>query len=200
MNMQFSTSQKYINNQQIALRQYQQNKQPTPVISTSIKQIIKPQAQENGIKKLRWGEPTWFLFHTLAHKIKDEYFQQVRVQLLQTISSICSNLPCPICSEHAIQYIKTHPFFSIQTKQGLKDMLFAFHNELNKNKGFEQYKYEDLDKKYNSANTINIIRNFIFYFKDKSRSIKMIANDMHRERLSIQLQGWFNTNLQYFDN
>ena len=152
------------------------------------------------MSKKEWGQATWYLFHTLAEKIDEEYYIKNKAEFFRIVGLICSNLPCPICSEHAIQYIKTHPFFSIQTKQGLKDMLFAFHNEVNKNKGFEQYKYEDLDKKYNSANTINIIRNFIFYFKDKSRSIKMIANDMHRERLSIQLQGWFNTNLQYFDN
>jgi hypothetical protein len=156
-------------------------------------------SQQPVVKKMKWGEPTWFLFHTLAHKIKDEHFSKLRMELLQNIAMICNNLPCPTCSEHATQYINRNPFYSIQTKQGLKDMLFQFHNEVNKNKGFQIFSYDLLDSKYNSANTVNIIQNFMFYFQDKSHSIRMIANDMHRARLVKLLKDWFNANLQYFN-
>ena len=161
--------------------------------------VAAPEA-EPVVKKMRWGEPTWFLFHTLAHKIKDEHFSKVRMELLRIIEMICNNLPCPNCTEHASQYIKNIPFYSIQSKQSLKNMLFQFHNDVNKRKNFKPFLIEDLDNKYEYANTVNIIQNFIYFFRDKSRSIRMIANDMHRDRLIKYLKDWFNANLQYFDN
>ena len=151
------------------------------------------------IKKMKWGEPTWFLFHTLAHKVKEEHFTRVRNELLNNISMICSNLPCPNCADHATLYLKQTPFFSIQTKQGLKDMLFKFHNDVNAKKNVASFPYEELDAKYQCANTVNIIQHFMFYFQDKSYSIRMIANDMHRTRLTQLLKTWFMQNLQYFD-
>jgi hypothetical protein len=203
MNMQFLSNNKHYANNKPAnminttyVRQYQSVKQlnvQQQAISTQ-QTNISPH-----LKKMKWGEPTWFLFHTLAHKIKDEQFQQIRIELLKLIASICANLPCPICAEHADHFIKSNPYYSIQSKQGLKDFLFKFHNEVNVRKGFEIFDYSNLDTKYNSANTINIINNFMHFFKDKSHSIRMIANDMHRGRLMTQLNSWFNANIQYFD-
>jgi len=46
-------------------------------------------------KTMKWGEPTWFMFHTLAEKIKPEYFSIVRVDFLNIINTICANLPWP---------------------------------------------------------------------------------------------------------
>ena len=40
----------------------------------------------------------------------------------------------------------------------------------------------------------------MIFFQDKHKSIHMIANDMHRARLSQNLKQWFNENIQYFDN
>jgi len=209
MNMQFLSNNKhYANNKPVNMinttyiRQYQSVKQLNAHQHQQQQQHAISTQQTNvpqHLKKMKWGEPTWFLFHTLAHKIKDEQFQQIRIELLKLISSICANLPCPICAEHADHFIKSNPYYSIQTKQGLKDLLFKFHNEVNVRKGFEIFDYSNLDTKYNSANTINIINNFMHFFKDKSHSIRMIANDMHRSRLMTQLNSWFNANIQYFD-
>ena len=39
-------------------------------------------------KTMKWGEPIWFLFHTLAEKIKDEHFQAKKYELITLIRSI----------------------------------------------------------------------------------------------------------------
>lgn len=150
-------------------------------------------------KKMKWGEPTWFLFHTMAEKINDEKFPILRLNILNIISLICNNLPCPDCSKHATEYMNKINPSSIQTKQDLKLMLFQFHNVINQKKGFPLFSINDLDTKYSSANTINIIQHFMVFFQDKHFSIRMIANDMHRSRVANQLKTWFNNNLQYFN-
>lgn len=150
-------------------------------------------------KKMKWGEPTWFLFHTIAQKIKDEHFGSMRLSILNIISLICNNLPCPDCANHASEYMKKLNPNSIRTKEDLKLMLFQFHNVVNQRKGYPVFSIDNLDTKYSSAITVNIIQNFMFFFQDKHYSIRMIANDMHRKRIAELLKTWFNDNMQYFD-
>lgn len=171
-------------NRQLPIRQPTNQSQNIPVIRT---------------KSMKWGEPTWFLFHTLSYKIKDEYFVIIREDLLNLIYTICSNLPCPDCATHASSYLKSVNFNSIQSKEQFKKMLFLFHNTVNKRKGYEIFPYEDFDEKYSKANTVNIIQNFINHFKNKHSSIHMIANDLHRNRIVNTLIEWFKSNLQYFE-
>ena len=158
-----------------------------------------PPPQEPPKKKMKWGEPTWFLFHTLAHKVKDEYFSIIRKELLNLIYTICNNLPCPDCASHATAYMNGINFDSIQTKTQLKQMLFIFHNSVNQRKKVELFQYEDLDTKYDAAILVPIIQNFMNHFRDKHSSIHMIANDLHRGRIANSMTEWFQKNLKYFN-
>lgn len=164
-----------------------------------IESIIEDVSINGTGKKMKWGEPTWFLFHTLAEKVKEENFAQIRSELFDVIKTICMNLPCPDCAGHATKYMKGVDFSTIKTKQDLKDMLFSFHNTVNKRKGYEQFAYEELGAKYSAAVTKNIIYNFMTYFQDKHFSIRMIADDFHRGRLVSKLKIWFNDNIKYFE-
>ena len=173
------------------------NKSISTTASTSVS--TKVETGKPPTKKMKWGEPIWYLFHTLAHKIKDDNFQQVRTELLTNIYNICNNLPCPVCATHAIDYLNKVNFNTITKKQDLKDLLFVFHNSVNERKGLPIFQYSDLDSKYEAANTINIIYNFINHFQDKHKSIHMISNDMYRARQVAVLKDWFNKNIQYFN-
>jgi hypothetical protein len=175
------------------MRQYNPN-----IANQSNAEVVEKKV-ETQPKKMKWGEPTWFLFHTLAYKVKEADFPKVRSELLGNIYNICSNLPCPICAEHAVEYMKKINFNSIQTRRQLIDLLFNFHNEVNKKKGFPLFKYEDLDDKYSKAVTKNIIFNFMIHYQDKHKSIHMISNDLYRARQVIVLKEWFNKNFKYFD-
>jgi len=168
-------------------------RQPAP-----IQQAVAISQQDSSVKKVKWGEPTWFLFHTLSVKVKDSDFQKIRVDLLNRIYAISTNLPCPDCANHAKLYLDGINFNTIQTKEDLKQMLFTFHNEVNKRKGYPQFPYEELDAKYSLAVTNNIIRNFMYHFSDRNRSIKLMASDLFRARLCELLKTWFNENIQSF--
>jgi hypothetical protein len=150
-------------------------------------------------KKVKWGEPTWFLFHTLSVKIKDIQFNQIRRDLLNQIYAICINLPCPDCANHAKSYLDGTNFNTIQTKDDFKKFLFDFHNSVNIRKGYPLFNYDDLEPKYSRAITIKIIQNFMFHFSDKNRSIKLLPTDLIRHRLCDKLKIWFNTNISAFE-
>ncbi len=150
------------------------------------------------VKEMLWGEPTWFLFHTLAEKIKEEEFRVLRKELLDFILRICNYLPCPTCAEHATKYLKGINFDAIQTKENLKLMLFSFHNEVNKNKGYELFHVNDLNEKYSSAVTINIVQNFFVHFSKKHYSIKMSVDGFHRQKLLKSFKSWLETHYHSF--
>jgi len=146
-----------------------------------------------------WGEPTWFLLHTLAEKVKDDAFPQIKDGILNTIYIICTNLPCPDCASHAQSYLDTNRFKSIQTKEQLKLFLFNFHNTVNMRKGYAIFTLDQLNEKYPTANTIQIIYNFFKYFAAKSKSVRMISNDLFRNRMVDSIKQWLNANIGYFN-
>lgn len=165
-----------------------------------VRQLPQSQViQEVPGKKVKWGEPTWFLFHTLSVKIKESHFQSIRSPLLNQIYAICVNLPCPDCANHAKTYLDGINFNTIQTKNDLKQFLYTFHNIVNKRKGYPLFPYEEVDKKYVMANTTRIIQNFMTHFSDRNRGIKLLATDLYRQRLCETLKDWFNTHISAFD-
>jgi len=152
-------------------------------------------------KKVKWGPAVWFALHTMAEKVKEESFSKMREPLLKWIYNICTHLPCPDCSMHAKSYLDAVNFNTIQCKADLKRMLFDFHNSVNLRKGYSQFAIEELDAKYSSAVTFNILQNFISFFEDrKHRSVKLIATDLHRALMSNDFKKWMNENIQHFDS
>jgi hypothetical protein len=176
-------------------RQFPLYKVPPPIPPPTLPPIqVEPPKQE---AKMTWGEPTWFLFHTLAEKVIDTHFSDVRAGLLNVIYSICLNLPCPKCAEHAKGHLNGINFNTIRTKEDLKMLLFDFHNLVNSRKGYAIYKYEDL-KKYELAITKNIVHNFLIEYNKKSKNIRYLADDLHRERMASSLKKWLSENLVHF--
>jgi hypothetical protein len=158
--------------------------------------IIQSQPEPS---KMVWGEPTWLLFHTLSQKIHEIHFKEVRAELLDIIYKICVSLPCPICSTHAKQYLDGINFNTIQSKQQLQQLLFNFHNKVNEKKGIIAFSYSDLDVKYSKAITINIINNFLGVFMKNSKNIRLLSDDLQRQRLTVFLKNWFQNHIGMFD-
>jgi hypothetical protein len=149
--------------------------------------------------RITWGKPIWTLFHTLAEKIKSEYFSMVKGELLNMIFTICNNLPCPSCADHATQYMKGVNFNVINNKEQLKDMLFHFHNTVNARKGYKQFPREDLEVTYSSKNTIQVVNEFMVAFEKKNYNIRMTTDNFHRTRAIYRLKNWFSQNFQFFN-
>lgn len=148
--------------------------------------------------KLRWGPSTWYLFHTLSEKIKPEHFMNIRDEFLDIVKSICINLPCPSCAEHATNYIKNLNYNSIQSKDDLKLFFLNFHNFVNQRNKKPSFSMIELNDKYSKAKTINVMKNFISVFQYKNKGFNMIANEMQRQRQVEIYKDWFNKNYLLF--
>ena len=188
------------NNAPIAPNRMMQYVAPTPPPPQSRQNITPENATPPKSKPMVWGQPTWYFFHTLAEKVKEDQFPQIRLELLNIINMICNNLPCPICTEHAKQFMNGVNFNTIVTKNDLKALLFRFHNEVNKRKGYPEFNQSLLDEKYSKAITSNIIHNFIGVYENRTRGFKQLADELHRSRIITILKSWLLQHITAFDS
>ena len=125
------------------------------------KKIVRspPKKKESTANRAYWGTPTWYLFHTIAEKIDNNFYIKNYMLIWNFIKDVCSNLPCPFCKNHAINYIAKVNINDIKTKDGLKRVLFEFHNNANKN---SRKPISDITvlNKYKTSNTIKIFNYF----------------------------------------
>ena len=188
--------------------QFVVHRQPRPLIKLqqpSNVAIVNTNDYKEEVEKRRsgntvsWGAPFWTLFHTLADKVKPERFPKIREDLLNLIFTICSNLPCPECKNHAISYLNSVNFNTIQCKESLQEMLFQFHNHVNLRKKFPIFPRHLLDERYKDLNTMQVVTNFFQEFRKKYKgSFRLLADDMQRQRVGEQLNSWFEGNIIHF--
>lgn len=161
----------------------------------------RPQAvvvQNSTSPKMRWGRPIWTFFHVTAEKIKPEFFGIVIREYLNYIVLICNILPCPICSQHASEYLRSINLNNIKTKDDLINLFFNFHNVVNVRKGYQVASKNSIPA-YNEMSTVTVIKQFMVAFEDKTRSMKLMADDIARGRIVEKLKFWINANIQYFE-
>jgi hypothetical protein len=89
MNMMFlNSSQNIQNNNNINQNQslpnmvYRRNRFIRPLNNMTQQPAIQTPIIEDPKPKMIWGQPIWFLFHTLAEKIKPEFFSTIIKELL----------------------------------------------------------------------------------------------------------------------
>lgn len=144
----------------------------------------------------QWGPPTWIFMHTLVAKIKDEQFAVIGQQVVSHIIQICMFLPCPECSVHAKQFWANVNTKNIKTKQDLINLLFVFHNSVNKRRNVRPFKYIDLQY-YDKQRLIETFNNFARNFNTNG-NMKLLTESFHRGRLIQSLKAWLMSNLTNF--
>ena len=150
------------------------------------------------MKKKDWGNAIWLLFHTLAEKIKEEYRDELPI-LVSHIATICNNLPCPDCQQHASKTMAQVNKASISaSKEALIDFLWKFHNDVNKRTKTKFYSKESLDK-YKTANTYNVVRHFINIMRATSNNEKTMLHGFHRDLYMKQFNDYVNKNIYKYD-
>jgi len=144
-----------------------------------------------------WGPPIWILFHSLAEKIKEDKFSEVGPQLFSMIKRVCSSLPCPECSQHATQFLSRVNFSLIKTKTDFKNILYIFHNIVNKRKYKPLFNVLDLSK-YSITNLIVAFNNFVNVYHTRG-NMKLLAESFQRKLVVKDFRNWFMNNFQNFN-
>jgi hypothetical protein len=144
-----------------------------------------------------WGPPTWIFMHTLAAKIKEESFPTIGQSLITLMIQICDNLPCPDCAQHAKEFWSHVKPSNIKNKQDLIDLLFVFHNIVNKRKQYKSFNYSDLSC-YNNRKIVDTYNAFSKNFNTKG-NMNLINESFRRNMFLGNLRNWLMSNIRHFE-
>ncbi len=144
-----------------------------------------------------WGPPTWKFAHTMAAKIKDESFPIIGQQLISILIQICNHLPCPECAQHAREFWKKVKVENIANKTDLINLLFVFHNMVNKRKKTPPFKYENI-KYYDTCRVVETFNIFARNFNTHG-NMNLINESFHRNRMLTSVRLWLMNNISHFN-
>lgn len=144
-----------------------------------------------------WGPSTWIFMHTLASKVKEESFAVIGPVIILILIRISNNLPCPECAQHAKEFWSKVKTANIKTKTDLENLLFVFHNMVNKRRQAKPFKYENL-KYYETRNVVETYNAFARNFNTKG-NMNLINESFHRNMMLASLRTWLMGNIQHFN-
>ena len=129
-----------------------------------------------------WGPNIWYLFHTIAYKLKESSFDIVKKNIIYITKSICNTLPCDECSKHAITLLSKYDFDTINNKKDLIKFYYNFHNFVNKKLSKSIFDEEKLEELYHKANFNNIYNNFIKIYNTNNNVPQMMNSSFIRKK------------------
>jgi hypothetical protein len=132
------------------------------------------------LSKESWGNNIWYLFHSLAHKLKEDKFESQKNNIVFIIKTICNTLPCPDCSKDATSMLNKIDFNTIRNKTDLKMFFFNFHNAINAKLNKPQFNYENLDSKYSNANIDVLYNNLYIIYSVNTRIPQLMSSNFHK--------------------
>lgn len=144
-----------------------------------------------------WGPATWTFFHTMAEQVREEVFPTVRLQLIHMIVQVCTFLPCPECQVHAKRFWSNVNYSRIMTKDDLRNILFVFHNSVNKRKRKPAFKHAELEARYGQKNLVVVFNEFVRHYNTNG-NMQLIADSFHRTRLLATLKAYMMRNMGVF--
>lgn len=145
-----------------------------------------------------WGSNIWIFLHSLMAKINHENFSENKNKLIEIIFKICSNLPCPECSQHSISFLKTVQFKNVTKKEDLIEILFVFHNQVNKNLNKSEFP-ENLLNNYKNNNIITVLNNFIISFNIKTNIPALMNQSFIRRNITKEIKSYITNNKHIFE-
>ena len=120
-------------------------------------------------------------------------------ELKTIIERIVTNLPCPICSGHAIAYFKKNHFQKINTLTRLRYFMYEFHNSVNKRLDKPLITYEEQLILYQNMNLEMVLRNMLNVYQNMNHTnVTMMLYSFHRNSIIQDLNKYFMANDSLF--
>lgn len=145
------------------------------------------------MSKKVWGPITWRFLHTMCAKIRPEYFEVQRENLIHLIKSVCETLPCPECRAHAVSNMKSANTNYIVSKDRLIDFMYEFHNMVNSQTKKQKFPREILQQ-YEEAKTIDVVNQFAEAYSKSAGNNKLMTDTFHRRRFLGWLKSYITSN------
>lgn len=149
------------------------------------------------VAKEIWGNSCWYLFHATAFKLNPNA-EHLIIPLLNLYISISLNLPCPTCRSHASKTIAKTNFSLIKNKSDLVNLMFNYHNYINKRLKKNIFTKEEHDKLYSRAKLTKIINGWIQIMSMESHNQQDMMNNITKRKLIQRVINFLKKNRAHF--
>jgi hypothetical protein len=120
-------------------------------------------------------------------------------EVKKLIQQIVQNLPCPICSGHALHYFKKNPFSSVRTLSDLRYYLCEFHNSVNVRTNKPSITYEEHLLLYQRMDFSVVLQHFLQTYRHLGNTgVTMMLYSFHRQAMLKHVQQYFSTHAYLF--
>ena len=144
-----------------------------------------------------WGNACWFLFHGVAMKLRNDREDLVK-PIFDKLLYICRHLPCPICSQHAINTFNKAKRENIRTKDDLINFLFQFHNIVNSQTRSPQFTMEEHNNMYNRISLVCAFNNWRSVMSRNLPGDRSMLYTMSRNNMIKDVSAFFINNRDAF--
>jgi len=144
-----------------------------------------------------WGPPHWDFFHTFSENIHESVYPQMGPVLFLFFVRICRHLPCPECSAHASRFLGKIKVSSLRTKTDLKNLMYVFHNFVNKRKNKPMFPQTELEHKYQKKNVVYVFKRFLSVFNTRG-NMNLLSESFQRDFVIRDLKLWFRNSIHHF--
>jgi hypothetical protein len=135
-----------------------------------------------------WGPPTWIFFHTLAAKVNEDQYPNLKKIMFNVVRLIINNLPCPKCAREASYYLSKINPDNLVTKQDFINFIYLMHNWVNKKKKKPLFNSINLNN-YNKLNIYSTFNNFIRVYHTKG-NMQLLTESFQRNLTLKHLNTW----------
>jgi len=149
------------------------------------------------MSKTLWGNATWYLFHTLSYRLKEEHGHKAN-ELFDVFTLIASTLPCPNCSEHARQTLRAVNKRALNTKEALVSIMWEFHNRVNARLGKPAFSRQEHDELYRRADPVKIVSHFRDVYRMKHGDERAMIHGWSRKIAVEKLDDFLKSNSAIF--
>lgn len=132
----------------------------------------------------KWGPNIWCYIHTYTTKIKENLNNNEMKIVMEHLYSVSTNLPCPICSEHARKYLSSK-YKYVHSKSELVKLFIDFHNDVNKRKS-KPIKENNIIDIYKSKQLIECANNYVYTWQKASTSKYLGSTSNFANKLYIK--------------
>lgn len=150
------------------------------------------------MKKAEWGPLIWKVLHCITIKIKDNEFINEREKIIQIITGICSNLPCPQCASHASGLIKKYKLKNMKTKNDIIKFVYLIHNQVNKKLKKQTYSFDNIQI-YNDFSIKSLLNDYYNMNLREKYGEKMMLHSYHRKTFMKIFCDYFRNNISKFN-
>lgn len=149
----------------------------------------------------KWGNLTWDLIHCIIVLCPSDKFSELRESIINCIHDICTILPCPLCKDHASQYLRKVKWKNIQTKDAVHAELVTFHNNVNRRLSKKELSPSEAYSLYDRKNMREVGNAYGKYYCDmpmKGTPYALMTGTVKNEKLKL-IRMFLNRNIGIYE-